>query len=229
MRKLLLSLATAVTFAAAANAQTGTGNEKPPLSGQPFLRYGQQPWFGEPGIRQQLKLTDEQYNRLNQAYSPAYSSLNNSMAGLGSLNERERQARIQQNYGTFSRSLGTAYQDVLSPEQQARFNQLWSQYRGYDALLDPTTAQKLNLTEQQLQDLRKYDAAYQQRMQQLWTQYGTNKDMALNAYKQFQPQVSQQINGTLTPEQSRQWQQMTGEPYGFTPFYGYTTSTAPQR
>jgi len=196
------------------------GNQQPP-SGQPFLRYGQQPWFGEPAIRQQLKLTDDQFNRLNQSYGPAYSSLNSSMAGLDALNERERQARLQQNYDTFSRSLGTAYQDVLNPEQQTRFNQLWTQYRGYDALLDPRTAQKLKLSEQQIQDLRKYDATYQQRMQQLWAQYGTNKETALNAYKQFQPQISEQISRTLTPEQVREWQQMTGESYRFTPFYGY--------
>ena len=46
--------------------------------------------------------------------------------------------------------------------------------------------------------------------------------MAVNAYKQLQPQVPQQIGNTLTPEQIRQWQQITGEPYRFSPFYGYT-------
>jgi len=235
MRTLLLSLATSVAITTAAQAQqaqpgagtqppAGAGTQAPAAAGSSFMRYGQQPWFGEPGVRQQLKLTDDQFNRLNQSYGNAYSSLQNSMSGLGTLNERDRQARLQQNYGTFSRSLGTAYQDVLTADQQARFNQLWSQYRGYDALLDPTTSQKLNLTEQQIQDLRKYDAAYQQRMQQLWTLYGTNKDMALNAYKQLQPEFNQQLSRTLNPEQLRQWQQMNGDPYRFTPFYGYTTT-----
>jgi len=189
-------------------------------------RYAQTPWYGEPGIRQQLKLTDEQYARLNQVYTKAYNTFNQSAADLGNLTDQQRQERIAQNYSTFYKNLDTSSQDLLSPEQRTRYSQLWMQYRGYDSLLDPTVRQKLNLTDAQVAELRQYNTDYQQKMNDYIQQYGTNRDAAMKGYQVLQPQVGQRINQVLTEQQRGQWGEITGSPYRFQPFYGYGTPPA---
>lgn len=204
------------------HGQAGVGNDKAPFTGTHFNRYWQQPWFSEPGVRQQLKLTDEQLSRLNQAYGSAYSSFNDSTTGFQNSTEAQRQERLRQSYGTFHKGLDAASRDVLTPAQQPRFNQLWMQYRGYDAVMDPATARQLNLTDEQIQTLRKYDAAYQQRMTELLSQYRKDKNVAIQGFEQLQPQVSQQIYQVLNPDQRLRWDAMSGDRYRFQPFYGYT-------
>jgi len=104
----------AVAFAVVV-ANTAFGQVINPKGGINANRYAQSPWFGEPGIRQQLKLTDEQYARLNQGYASAYKTFNESTADLANLSEQQRQDRLNQNYNTFYKSLDTAGQDVLTP------------------------------------------------------------------------------------------------------------------
>ena len=221
VRSLLSCGVVLLLSAAAVNAQ-GTGNEKPPLSRNTYNRFGPQPWYGQAGVRQQLKLTDEQYNRLNQTYTNAYSGYNSAVSPADGLTEAQRQERMRQGTTTFYKNLDTSYQGVLTPEQQQRYSQLWSQYRGYDALLDANNAQKLKLTDAQIQSLRKYDQEYHQQMSRYNSQYGTNRDDAIQGYNTLQPRVAEQVNSVLTPEQRRQWTEMTGAPYRFEPFYGHT-------
>jgi Spy/CpxP family protein refolding chaperone len=188
--------------------------------------YYARPWYGEPGIRQQLKLTDEQYNRMTQAYDPSYQRLNQAINNSKVSTEQERRAIMNEAYSGFYRDQSNAYKDILTPEQQSRYNQLWNQYRGYDALLDPTTRQKLNLTDKQIQQLQKYDAEYQQQFGSLHNTYTQNRDNAVNSYNQMWPQVSTRIGQVLTPDQQRQWAEVTGTQYRFQPFYGYTPGPA---
>jgi len=215
-----MSLSTVILAVAASAA---LGQPINPKGGINANRYAQSPWYGEPGIRQQLKLTDEQYARLNQGYTQAYNTFNQSSAELGTLTDQQRQERLDQNYNTFYKSLDTSSQDVLTPEQRTRYNQLWYQYRGYDALLDPTVRQKMNLTDAQIAELRKYNTEYQQKIGEYTRQYGANKDAALKGYQEIQPQVGERINRVLNEQQRTQWGEMTGSPYRFQPFYGYGT------
>jgi len=202
--------------------QAGQGGQ---IGQQSWRRgYYQQPWFGQNGVRQQLKLTDDQYNRLNQTYGPLYQRWDQSWNGMNNIPEAERQARMNESYSTFYRDQDNAYKNILTPEQQSRYNQLSLQYRGYDALLDPTTRQKLNLTDAQVNQLRQYDTEYGKQMDTFLNQYRTNPSEANNAYNKIQPQVNDRINQVLNDQQRRQWTEMTGPPYRFEPFYGYQNS-----
>lgn len=205
----------------AVTVDAAVGQQPNPKASTNINRYGSTPWYGEPGIRQQLKITDEQYGRLNQNYSSAYNTFNQSASELGNLTEQQQRDRLNQNYGTFYKNLDTSTQGVLTPEQRARYNQLWIQYRGYDALLDPSNRQTMNLTEAQAAALQKYNTEYQQKMNEYTQQYGTNKEAATKGYQQIQPQINERINQTLTEQQRQRWSEMTGSPYRFQPFYGY--------
>jgi len=199
---------------------TTNGPGGTPSSG---LRYAPTPWYGERGVRNQLKLTDEQYQRLHQGYGTAYSGIAPPTAT--DLTEQQRQERMQQNYATFYKNLDTSTRQVLTPEQQNRYNQLWMQYRGYDAVLDPTTREKLKLTDAQVQLLNKYNTEYHRQYGNLVSQYGKNPKDANTAYNELNPYVGNRISSVFDENQRRQWTDMTGAPYRFEPFYGYANPT----
>src|ERR1051326_7947548 len=53
---------------------------------------GQSPWFSDPAIRQQLKLTEQQYNQLNQAYGTAWK---NYQQGLEKMSKTATEDELQ--------------------------------------------------------------------------------------------------------------------------------------
>ena len=129
----------------------------------------QTPWFSNQGIRSQLNLNDQQYNALNRAYGQAYTHYSSNLGQLGNtLTPQERAQKMQEMRSNFDESMNQATQKYITdPTQQQRYNQLYMQYQGYDAFSNPQIQQKLNLTDQQRQQLQQYGSKYNQQLSTL--------------------------------------------------------------
>jgi len=180
---------------------------------------GQTPWFSNPNIRQQLKLNDEQYNQLNKAYQQEWNRYQQGYNQLDkNLTDQQRADQVRKLQGQFYNSLSTDINKTITdPTARQRFNQMYWQYRGYDAFNDPMLQQKLNLTPEQRQKLEQYGMTWNKQMDTLGQQYGTDQQGAIKQFGQLQQQSGQQLNSLLTPDQRQTWQQMMGTPYQFPP------------
>lgn len=212
-------LTPATQEAAAANAQAGFY----------FNGLNQSPWFADQGVRQQLQMSDNQYQALNQGYGQAWTTYNQGISGLDSnLPDVQRMQRQQALYGNFQTDLSKATNGVFTdPTVNQRYNQLYLQYRGYGAFNDPTIQQELSLTPAQRQRFQQYDRDWNRNMNTWYRDYQTDAEAVQRRFNQSQAEYARTLNSTLTPDQQKTWSQMTGEPYKWTPDTYYQNAPVP--
>lgn len=202
-----------------------TGNQGQPAGqgqgvrgGNAQHRFGginQTPWFADANVRRDLRLTDDQFNRLNTVYGQHWTTYNTGLSQLGSLEEQARLQRMQGLQSAFNTNLGTASNDFFQGDQRTRFNQVWMQYRGYDVFNDPTIQQRLNLTPQQLEQLRRLDQEYATQINEVYQGLGNDRVGALRRFSDLRGGINTRVNTILKNEQRPLWRDMLGEPYSF--------------
>jgi len=234
MWKVAVAGFVAIAVSATANAQGaggagaggqgtgGTGTGTTGAAGQGGI--GQTPWFSNQGVREQLKISPEQYQKLEKSYADYYGRLRTGYTGLDKLSDKERSQKMNELTSTFNTDMMKSSADILTPEQRTRFNQLYTQYRGYDALNDPDIQRKLKMTDEQREQLRKYSTQYNEQMTAVYKDAGSNREAAMKRYDALRRQSGERINTLLNDEQRRAWRDITGEPYTFPPPFGATNN-----
>jgi len=195
---------------AGTTGQSGTGSSQFSYGG-----ISQQPWFADQGVRQQLKLNDDQYNRLNKAWGTQYQTYSRGLGQLNNVPQDQRSTRMNEMNQTFNQGFSSSYKDVLSPEQQQRYNQLYLQYQGYNAFNDPQVQRKLNLTDEQRQKLNQYSTQFQSQQNDINKSATSDRQGASKRFGQLRQRDQNWMNSFLTDEQRQTWRQMTGDPYNF--------------
>ena len=194
---------------------------------------GERPWFGNPGVREQLGIDENRFNQLNQGYGTAWSRYNQSVRGLGNnLADRQRSERMRALRGDFDRNFSQSRDAVFTdPAARNRYNQLHYQYQGYRAFDDPTLQQRLGLTTEQRQRLGQYRDDWNGQMSDLEEAYANDPDTASTRYRDLQMQARERLGTVLTPQQRRQWSETIGESCDFPPdsyFGGERTARNPE-
>lgn len=193
--------------------------------------YNRTPWYSNAGVRQQLKIDDATYNKLNDKYIEYYTPYEKvvTAAPATTVSEAERQKEIAAAYGKFNTGVNTATTEIITdPQIRDRYNQLHYQYQGYHAFNDPTVRQRLKLTDEQVQAFNKYNTEWNTRMNTYAGEYATDPNTVTKTFPQTWKQTRENINTTLTPEQRKVWGEMIGQPYDFTPdvYFGPTGEVA---
>jgi len=207
--------------------QPGTVTQK----GGVFTPYSQTPWFSNQDIRQQLKLNDQQFNRLNKSYGEAYNTYQQKLGQLGkNLTDEQRTERMRnlerEFYNNFASSTNQVFTD---PAQQQRYNQLYWQYMGYNAFQDPTIQQKLNLTQEQRQKLDQYNRDWATQMNDFNRTFQTDREGTVKRFNAARTQAMDRLNSVLTQQQQQTWRQMVGEPFNFQPNMYFQSSVVTRK
>lgn len=176
-----------------------------------FRLYGRRPWFGNANVRRQLKIDDNQYNTLNNAYVQYWTPYNQVVVSAP-----DDRAKIATAYGTFNNGFNTASAKVfVDPDIRNRYNQLNLQYQGYAAFNDPTVQQRLKLTDEQRQKFSGYYKDWNTQMNTYADEYAKDRDGVNRQFSASWKTNRDRINETLTPDQRKTWNEMTGESYDF--------------
>jgi len=177
------------------------------------------PFFNDPGARRQLNLNNSQYNNLNQAYQNAYQRYNQSVNQLDpNMTEQQRELQLQQFQSQFNQDLsGTVNSTLTDPQARSRYSQLNNQFNGFNAFNDPTVRRQLNLTPDQIRQLRTLSGNWRQQLQQFRAGNNGQGTVDPTEWAQMQQQFATQLNGVLTPQQQQMWAQQTGQQYNFAP------------
>jgi hypothetical protein len=209
------------------------GAPGPGASGQSFSApsafggWGSSPWFSGAGIRNQLNLNNQQFNQLNEAYQQSFNRFRTGVEQLNKLDAAQRAQRLAELSQTFQQDFTGTAQGILNPQQLERYNQLFLQYRGLDALNDPTIQKRLNLTDEQRTKLREFSSL---RLEDLTTDNLNNRAAALKRYNDLRARQADQLQSLLNAQQMQSWRQMIGQPFTFQPLAPGTTvpgSTTP--
>jgi phage-related tail protein len=175
-------------------------------------------------VRKNLNLTDEQFNQLNQNFNQLNSQFTTE---FGKLNEQDRDTRASDLRNRYWGQWNSGVNKILRPEQLKRYRQLDVQYRGWGALMDSQLQTQLNLTPAQKQRLNQLYNESLQTYGEIYRMGQTNRDAALQRYNQWREQTRRGINDFLTEEQRRNWMDLSGDAYTFTPNFGPTNNRPP--
>lgn len=209
-------LATAVIAPVSVQAQTiqqsGTavGGEVPHL-------IEQVPWFNNPDVRNQIKINDDQYNRLYADYNRYWKLYNTNRSKLDTeLAEEEREEREYDLYRQFQQNLSQSLDRILTDRvSRRRYDELYNQYLGYRAFHNPRVQRQLDLTSEQLHELRVLDLEWQKELTTIRAHFEINRPVAMRQLKHARRQMHDRILELLTPEQQEKWAALTGERYEF--------------
>ncbi len=175
------------------------------------------PWFSHPQMRTQLELNEDQFNKLNQAYTQSWSRYNQGLTGLDkSLAENERMQQHQELTGTFNKDFSKSVESVFADKQaRQRYNQMDWQYRGYGAFNDPMVQQQLKLNGEQRQKFTKYNNEWNDQMNNWRREFQNDRDGMANKFSNARKEWQSRIDSVLTPEQRTTWKDMSGKPFDF--------------
>jgi len=200
----------------------------------PFTSISQTPFFANPNVQRQLNLNPNQFNTLNTAYQNAFNRFNQAVTNLNNnpnLTPEQRAMQLQQLEAQFNQNFGASLNTAFPNAQaRSRFDQLNRQFMGFNAFNDPAIRRELNLTSDQISQLRTLGIDWRQQLQQFRRGAGNNINNLSAAdqvrWSQLQNSFLTQLNGVLTPEQQQAWSRMVGQPFAFPPsvFVGSTGS-----
>lgn len=199
---------------------TASAQPNPPAATNPYPTA----LYQMPDVGKTLNLTPEQIANLNKLTEQTQTRYREDYAKLGALKEAERFNRMQelnrQYYTDWNKGAGSIFNDT----QRTRYQQLYTQYGGFNTLYDPEVQKRLNLTADQQKALREQWDWSDQQMREINRVGATDATKGRQMYTDYWKARQERLDKYLTAEQQKAWRELTGDPYTFTP-----TFTAPPR
>lgn len=109
--------------------------------------------------------------------------------------------------------LDPTLEEILTPEQRARLEELFIQRNGGSALLDKKVAAAMELTETQTESVKTIDREARPETMKLMMNLRSKKDA--DKLKEHQKAIGLKMLAVLTPEQSAKFEAAKGKPFKF--------------
>jgi hypothetical protein len=224
--KSIFGLACSLAITTTVSAQTRPPTTAPGTA-QPQVRPGQtaptNPYPPElyrmSDVSKSMNLTQDQLTNLNKLTDQTQAKYRDNYNKLGTLNDADRAARAQelnrQYYGDWNKGAS----GIFNEDQMNRYQQLNFQYGGFNTLNDPAVQKQLNLTPDQIKNLNEHTNWRNQQLQEINGIGVNDPTKGTQMYQDYWKQHQERFGKYLNSEQQKTWQQMTGEPYGFQPYF----------
>ena len=149
-----------------------------------------------PNVQKDLKLSDEQTGKVQEALKTVREKHTDDMAALRDLPQDERPKRQRELSKTMSDEVKKEL--ALTAEQSKRLDQIHLQQQGLQAFADPAIQDKLDLTAEQ--------------KQKLGQNTGGDRAEMVKKFGEIRKESSEKAVALLSADQKKTWNEMTGEP-----------------
>jgi hypothetical protein len=170
-----------------------------------------QPYYLNPSVSQQLKLTDRQLAQLREANARFQAHYQNELGRFANLSPTDRQRVLRELEHNYNADNLQAAVTVFTREQASRYRQLELQNRGLGAFTDPPVRRQLNLSSSQVDQLRALDERTQRARQEIDRAAQGNRVEANRRYEVLQRDTENRVNSILNANQRKALQEMIGE------------------
>lgn len=175
-------------------------------------------WLGIPAVQAELKLTQEQIQKINELSSRRHDAHRGSFFArpepgrsddVKSAEPRSPEPKPERGPDEwrvrFEQGLANAraIMDVLRPEQAARLKQIALQKRGSHAFRDPEVADSLELSPEQRTQIEGIE--------------NQARETSRRNFDEFWQHTRQQLKDVLTSDQQAKWRELLGAPFEFLP------------
>jgi len=162
------------------------------------------------GVQQELKLNDEQTEKVTKLAEEIGTKTREKSEGLSKDERREKMPEIMRAANEEARK---AAKEILKPEQLARFEQIELQQRGLTAFADPKVQDKLSLTADQKTKIREIGTSNREQMTEIFQNAGNDRAAAMEKMTALRKESLEKALGVLTDDQKKSWKDLTGEPF----------------
>ncbi len=212
LRPFVVAVAFAATLTLTATAQPPAGFRM--MEGGPFLMAM---LVQSPKVQQELKLTDEQRQKLQELVEQLREKMRGAGQKLREAPPEERQKQLQAMREEVEKQLAT----VLNERQGKRLKQIALQVEGYAALGRPEVAKQVGLTEEQTLKVRDVLQQAREKGRELFQQRPPDRQAIRQKLQEIRRWVDEQIQPLLTDEQKKKWQELVGEPFKLEQLFGF--------
>ena len=185
-----------------------------PIQGQPIrIAFPQNDFIliNNKDVQKDLGLSKEQIAKIKEVSEKAKKAMAN-------LKGKERFKKMRE----LSQANKKAVEDILNPKQNTRIKQLQVQQMGPAALMNPNSSKDLNLTQDQLKEMRTIYRGTIPERRNIFQQNKKDVKARLKKLAELNQKAVKDMEKVLTPEQKKTWQKTTGEPFkGTLPTRGY--------
>lgn len=158
-------------------------------------------------VQKELKLSDEQVSKikdLSEKQRNAFKDL-----------PKDRQERIKkvQEIQKENQEREKTAADLLKPEQSKRLDQILLQQQGLAGMLSPKVAEQLKLTDEQKGKMKEVAGESNKELLEIFKGAQGDPEGMQKKMAEHRSKTNEKLIGVLTPEQQKQWKEMTGEPF----------------
>jgi Spy/CpxP family protein refolding chaperone len=161
-----------------------------------------------PGVQKEIKVTDEQRDKLKDAMTKVREDHKDDFAKFRDLSDEEKQKLMK----TFNDETDKALGKVLDDKQMKRLRQIGLQQQGARAFQNPEVQGKLKLTNDQKEKIKTLNEEAIQKMRDLF-QGGGDREENAKKFAELRKDTMEKVTGVLTDDQKKTWKEMTGEPF----------------
>jgi Spy/CpxP family protein refolding chaperone len=190
-----------------------------PALGQPPFG-GRGGGFGGPGmllqntgVQKELKLTDEQIQKIKDVAQKIQEKHKDDFAALAKIDQQERREKFQELFKTIGEETEKGLADVLKPEQSKRLKQISLQQRGSQAFNEEDVQKTLKLTDDQKDKIKTLNEDAGKEMREIFQNAQGNFREAGEKAGALRKETMEKVMALLTDEQKKAWKDMTGEPF----------------
>lgn len=177
------------------------------------------PLFQQTEVSRSLGLTERQGSELGRLTQTLQTRFASDFQGLSRLPAADQASRRQELLRQYQQDFVAASRDVFDASQLNRYQQLQLQSGGFNTLSDPAVQRQLALTEPQRRDLQSSIDWSSGQMREITALAATDRERATRLYADYQKTFQDRFNRFLTPEQTRTWQTLVGDPFAFPPVF----------
>lgn len=201
---LMVALGLAALVAAPAHAQGGRGFG---------MGMGGGAMLTNKGVQKELKLTDDQVQKVEALASSLRDSMRDRFQSLQDVPQEERGAKMQALMREVNEETNGKLKGIFSKEQMARYEQISLQTQGVNAFLNPDVQAKLKLTDDQKGKIRSLVEDMQGQMREVFQEFQNDREGATRKLTEMRKAVNDKAMNVLTDDQKKTWKELTGEPF----------------
>jgi Spy/CpxP family protein refolding chaperone len=165
------------------------------------------------GVQQELKVDDEQAEKLNALAQELGEKQREQFQRLQDVPQDERRDKMQEISQAMNADLRKSLDKVLKPEQIKRFEQIQLQQAGLSAFATPRVQEELKLSDEQKSKLREINEEQSQAMRSAFQGAQDDREGAMRKIADLRKQSNEKALAVLTDDQKKTWKDMTGEPF----------------
>ena len=159
-----------------------------------------------PSVQQDLRLSDHQRERIAQLWKRGYEPRpRDDPQGTPEAN--------RQQFLTIARENDKALSEILEARQRERLRQIALQSQGLMAFHEPRVIDALHLTAEQRQKIRAIEGSLFGRMRPPGPPRPGKPPGPFKQMADVQRDALNRVQALFTPEQAKQWHELTGEPF----------------